>query len=168
MARILFKDGAIVSMDPSVGDFRRGVVLVEDGVIAHVGSPVEVRGCDVVDASDAIVMPGLIDAHRYLWYTGVRGVSIDQGIAEAIGGWGALGPAITPDDLYAFTRAGIVDALDSGVTTIFDWCHVINTAEHAEAAVRAHRDMPMRAVFGYGASMTRKLNEFAGEFDTGT
>jgi cytosine/adenosine deaminase-related metal-dependent hydrolase len=41
---------------------------------------------------------------------------------------------------------------------------VINTPEHAEAGVQAHLDLGMRAVFGYGASMTQKLDEFAGEF----
>ena len=168
MTRTLFKDGAILSMDPSIGEIRHGDVLVEDGVIVHVGACVEVGDCEVVDASDAIVMPGLIDAHRHLWYSGMRGASMDQVIFEAMSGWARLGPEISPSDLYAFTRAGIADALDSGITTVFDWCHVMNTPEHAEAAVQAHQSMPMRAVFGYGASMTQKLDEFAGEFAAGS
>ncbi|MEZ0052415.1 5-methylthioadenosine/S-adenosylhomocysteine deaminase [Mycobacterium sp. MAA66] len=164
MTKTLFKDGAILSMDPSVGDFRRGDVLVEDGVITHVGDSVGETGCDVVDASDAIIMPGLIDAHRHLWYSGVRGTGMDEAAGEALAAWSKLGPAFTPDVLYAFTRAGIANALESGVTTVFDWCHVINTPELAEAAVQAHLDMPMRAVFAYGASMRQKLDEFAGKF----
>jgi 5-methylthioadenosine/S-adenosylhomocysteine deaminase len=169
MSRTLFKGGAILSLDPAVGDFRRGDVLIDAGAIVHVGPSVDVADCEVVDASDAIVMPGLIDAHRHLWYSGLRGVSLDAVIADTKAGvWAKLGPAFEPQDVYAFTRAGIADALDSGVTAVFDWCHVINTPEHAEAAVQAHQDMGMRAVFGYGASMTQKLNEFAGEFAAGS
>jgi 5-methylthioadenosine/S-adenosylhomocysteine deaminase len=164
MTKTLFENGAILSMDPSVGDFRRGDVLVEDGVIVHVGSSVSAGDCDVVDASDAILMPGLIDAHRHLWYSGLRGSGMDEAAGDAIAVWSKLGPAFTPDVLYAFTRAGIANALESGVTTVFDWCHVVNTPELAEAAVQAHLDMPMRAVFAYGASMRQKLDEFAGEF----
>ncbi len=164
MTKTLFTNGAILSMDPTVGDFRRGDVLVEDGVITHVGGSVNAGDCDVVDASDAIVLPGLIDAHRHLWYSGVRGTGMDEAAGDAIDAWSKLGPAFTPDVLYAFTRAGIANALESGVTTVFDWCHVINSPELAEAAIQAHLDMPMRAVFAYGASMRQKLDEFAGEF----
>ncbi len=79
--------------------------------------------------------------------------------------WGQLGPAFTPDDVYAFTRAGIADCLDNGVTTVFDWCHVINSPAHAEAAVAAHQSLGIRAVFGYGGSMNQKVREMAGQGD---
>ncbi|MVU77194.1 amidohydrolase family protein [Nocardia sp. ET3-3] len=159
MTRTLLKGAAILSMDPSVGDHRRGDVLVDNGVLAHVGPPIEAVDCEIVDASDAIVMPGLIDAHRHLWYAGIRGDDMNATIFDLYtGSWGKLAAAFTPEDVYAFTRAGIANALDSGITTLFDWCHVINTPEHAEAAVQAHQEMRMRAVFGYGESMTQKLS----------
>jgi 5-methylthioadenosine/S-adenosylhomocysteine deaminase len=165
MGSTLFKNGAILSMDAGVGDFRRGDLLVEDGAIAHVGASIDAGDCEVVDASDAILMPGLIDAHRHLWYAGLRGANQDAVLADMIAdAWGKLGPAFVPDDVYAFTRAGIANALDCGITTVFDWCHIINSPEHAEAGVQAHLDMGMRAVFGYGASMGQKLDEYAGEF----
>jgi len=164
MSRTLFKDGTILSMDSSIGDFRRGDVLVEDGEIVHVGLSVDPGDCEIVDASDAIVMPGLVDAHRHLWYAGLRGANMDAVINDMIADqWGKLGPAFVPDDVYAFTRAAIVNAIDSGITTAFDWCHVINSPEHAEAGVQAHRELGMRAVFGYGASMGQKLSELSGE-----
>jgi 5-methylthioadenosine/S-adenosylhomocysteine deaminase len=164
MSRTLFKDGAILSMDPEVGDIRRGAVLVEEGRIVHVGPSIEVEDCEVVDASDSIVMPGLVDAHRHLWYAGLRGANMDSVLMDMVAdAWGKLGPVFSPGDIYAFTRAAIANALDSGVTTVFDWCHVINTPEHGEAGIQAHREMGMRAVFGYGASMDRKLSELAGK-----
>jgi 5-methylthioadenosine/S-adenosylhomocysteine deaminase len=169
MSRTLFKDGAILSMDPGVGDFRRGSVLVEDDRIVDVGQTIDVEDCEVIDASESIVMPGLVDAHRHLWYAGLRGANMDSVLNDMVAdAWGKLGPAFAPGDVYAFTRAAIANALDSGITTVFDWCHVINTPDHAEAGVQAHREMGMRAVFGYGASMDRKLSELAGEDTPGS
>jgi cytosine/adenosine deaminase-related metal-dependent hydrolase len=42
---------------------------------------------------------------------------------------------------------------------VLDWCHLINTPEHGEEALRAHAELPIRSVFAYGPSMTRKLSE---------
>jgi 5-methylthioadenosine/S-adenosylhomocysteine deaminase len=169
MPKILIKGGTILSLDPSVGDLREGDLLLEDGRIVDIGPLLDVADCDVIDAAGMVVMPGLIDAHRHLWYAGLRGSNMDGVFADMVAAtWGKLGPAFTPADVYAFTRAGIAEALDNGITAVFDWCHVINTPEHAEAGVQAHKDMGMRAVFGYGASMTQKLEEFAGEFKGGS
>ena len=89
---------------------------------------------------------------------------MDAVIADIVAAqWGKLGPAFEPADVYAFTRAGIADCLENGVTTVFDWCHVINSPEHAEAAVAAHKSLGMRAVFGYGGSMDNKLRQIGGE-----
>jgi len=163
MGRLLVKGGTVLSMDPDIGSLRQGDVLVEDGRIVVVAPAVEVEDCEVVDADGMVVMPSLVDAHRHLWYAGIRGGSMDAVLPDIVAAqWGKLGPAFTPGDVYAFTRAGIADCLDHGITTVFDWCHVINTPEHAEAAVEAHKNMPMRAVFGYGGSMDQKVREMEG------
>ena len=76
--------------------------------------------------------------------------------------WAGLATRFTPEDVHASTRAAIVDALEHGITTVLDWCHIINTPEHGDAAIRAHRELPIRSVFAYGTSMRRKLAELEG------
>jgi len=49
---------------------------------------------------------------------------------------------------------GSLDQINSGVTTLFDWCHIVNTPTHADAAVDALQDAGIRAVFAYGTPMT--------------
>ena len=66
------------------------------------------------------------------------------------------------EDVYANVLAGAADALDNGITTVLDWCHVVNTPEHPEENLRALREVGLRSVFLYGASMSRKLQEFEG------
>jgi 5-methylthioadenosine/S-adenosylhomocysteine deaminase len=162
--RTLIKGGTIISMDGEVGDLRRGDVLIEDEVIAAVGASLEVADCRTIDAEGMVVLPGLVDSHRHLWYTGVRGWGMDSVMDELINGlWPKLAAHYSPEDLYACNRAAIAEALDQGITTVFDWCHLINSAAHADEALRAHLELPGRAVFAVGGSMTRKLAEFAGE-----
>ncbi len=43
-------------------------VLIKDGVIAEVGSNVETAD-DVIDASDMVMYPGLINTHHHLYQT---------------------------------------------------------------------------------------------------
>jgi 5-methylthioadenosine/S-adenosylhomocysteine deaminase len=62
--RTLFKGGTVVTMDPTVPNLSTGDVLVEGGRIAAVGVNLQAGGAEVIDATDSIVMPGLIDAHQ--------------------------------------------------------------------------------------------------------
>jgi 5-methylthioadenosine/S-adenosylhomocysteine deaminase len=161
--RTLIASGAVVSMDDTIGTLRRGDLLIEDGVIAAVAPTLDVTDCEVIDAEGMIVMPGLVDSHRHLWYGPIRGCAMDHTLSDMIETlWPRVAASFTPDALYACTRAGIADALEHGITTVLDWCHVLNTPDHASEAVRAHLELPMRAVFAYGSSMARKLAEFEG------
>src|SRR5712692_10104823 len=64
--RILLKGGTIVSMDPNVGDFVKGDVLIQGKKIAGAGA--NLRGpAEVIDASNTIVIPGVVDSHRNSW-----------------------------------------------------------------------------------------------------
>lgn len=162
--RTLIAGGTVITMDAEIGDFREADVLVEDGLIAAVAPGVQAGECEVIDASGMIVMPGLIDPHRHLWYSAIRGLAMDATLNEMVSTlWPALAAQYTPADLYAATRAGVVDALEQGITTVLDWCHVINSPEHGPEAVRALLELPMRVIYAYGASMDRKLDEYAGQ-----
>src|SRR5207244_11745183 len=55
-------------VDPVTGTVAKNqVILVKDGKIAEVGPRVQIpAGAEVVDLSNAWVMPGLLDAHTHL------------------------------------------------------------------------------------------------------
>lgn len=59
----------------------------------------------------------------------------------------------TPEDVYIGNLVGALDQINSGVTTLFDWCHIVNSSAHADAAVDALQDARVRAVFAYGTPM---------------
>ncbi|MEV8638433.1 amidohydrolase family protein [Streptosporangium sp. NPDC051023] len=150
--KTLLTGGTVISMDPAVGDLVHGDVLIEDGVIARVAEHVDAPDAEVIDATDRIVMPGFVDNHRHTWQTAFRGVGADWTFPEwALAMHHTLKPHYQPEDVYAGTLLGRLEALHSGVTTMLDWYHVAQGHEHEDAAVAALRDAPGRSIFCLGA-----------------
>ena len=56
----------------------------------------------------------------------------------------------SPEDVYAGTLWGALQALDAGITTIADWAHNDQSPAHADADLRALRDSGIRGYFLYG------------------
>src|SRR5215510_16565096 len=71
--RYVIRGGYVMSMDPQVGDFAQGDVLVEGTKIVAVGPNLQ-PGADtgVIDATGRIVMPGFIDTHHHQFETALR------------------------------------------------------------------------------------------------
>ena len=160
--RTLIRGGAVVSLDPGVGDLREGDVLIEGDKIADIAPSIAVEAT-VIDARGMIVLPGLVDSHRHLWQTGTRSSMVDGVLSDLVDvQWPQVAAHMTPEDVYACVLAGALEALMSGVTTLLDWCHIINSPAHAEHNLRALRDAGLRGRFLYGASMARKLDEYQG------
>jgi dihydroorotase len=70
MSRMLVRGGRI--LDPAVGRDEPGDLLAEDGRIAAVGSGLDARGAEVVDAEGAWIAPGFIDLHAHLREPGLE------------------------------------------------------------------------------------------------
>jgi cytosine/adenosine deaminase-related metal-dependent hydrolase len=145
----LIKDGMIVSVDPEIGLLSRGDVLVRDGAIIDVGTGLTAEGTEVIDASRMIVMPGLVETHFHMWSSIGRNFVMDDGF-EYFPAKSATAPIYEPDDFYRSVRLGLVDALNSGITTVHNWSHNTRTPAHADAELRAHRDVRVRARYSYG------------------
>ena len=153
MSRTLLKDGCVLSLDRKVGNFHRADVLVDGSRIAAVGPDLRAGNAEVIDCSDAIVMPGFVDTHRHVWESLFRNLG-DRAPIRA-GDPGALsleiGPAYRPEDVHAGNLVGLLGAIDAGITTLLDWSHVQVTPEHTDSAIAAHRESGIRSVFAYGA-----------------
>ena len=138
----------------------RGDVLIEGERIAAVGRLGEVDGARVIDLRDRIVLPGLIDTHRHMWQSALRAIAGDWTLGQYFARMrGQIGGHFRPEDIYAGTLLGAVEALDSGVTTVVDWSHNINSPDHADAAWQALVDAGGRAIFSYGATNDQALRK---------
>ncbi|MGH3880666.1 MAG: amidohydrolase family protein [Actinophytocola sp.] len=149
---VLLRGGTVLPMDDARTVLTGTDVLVLDDRIAEVGRDlVAPEGAVVVDATDGIVMPGMIDTHRHMWQTAMRGYGADWTLTQYFV-WYYLehGKVFRPQDIHAGNTLAAIEALDAGVTTCVDWSHGLQTVDHAEAAVDALRSVPGRFVLAYG------------------
>ncbi|WP_339762676.1 amidohydrolase family protein [uncultured Hoeflea sp.] len=153
MSKILIKNATILSMDPDVGELHKGDILIKDDKIAEIGPSVEASADETIDAAGMIAIPGFVDTHRHTWQSLLRSTGADWTLAQYFAGVrGVMGDLYTPNDMYVANLLGSLEALDAGITTLYDWSHNNNTPDHSDAAVRGLKDAGMRAVFGYGNS----------------
>ncbi len=149
---VLLRGGTVLPMDDARTVLPGTDVLVLDDRIAEVGRDlVAPEGAVVVDATDGIVMPGMIDTHRHMWQTAMRGYGADWTLTQYFV-WYYLdhGRLFRPEDIHAGNTLAAIEALDAGVTTVVDWSHGLQTTDHADAAVDALEAIPGRFVLAYG------------------
>ncbi|WP_433514317.1 amidohydrolase family protein [Nonomuraea sp. CA-143628] len=149
---VVLRGGTVLPMDEGRQVLPRTDVLVAGDRIAAVGPDLQAPDNAVeIDASDGIVMPGMIDTHRHMWQTAMRGYGADWTLTQYFV-WYYLehGKLFRPEDVHAGNLLAALEAVDAGVTTVVDWSHGLQTVDHADAAVDALRSAPGRYVLAYG------------------
>jgi len=159
--RYVIRGGAVMSMDPHVGDFPQADVLVEGKKILAVGRNLHAGGAAEIDARGRIVMPGFIDTHHHQFETALRsyladGILIQDGSGSPSGTTTyyekillTLAPVYRPQDVYINELFGGLSQLDDGVTTVLDVSQIHHSPQHSDAAIKALFDTGRRAAFGY-------------------
>ena len=151
--RYLIRGARVLSQDPAIGDLRSADILMSGGRIEAVAPDLGQPDAEVIDGRDRIALPGFVDTHRHSWQSLIRHMSTDWTLPQYFSGVrGVLGNNYQPEDMYAANLIAMLDALDSGITTLVDWSHNNNTPEHADAAIQGVRDAGIRCVWAYGNS----------------
>ncbi|HEX4195354.1 MAG TPA: amidohydrolase family protein [Stellaceae bacterium] len=154
----LIRGAAVVSMDPSVGDFAKGDVHVRDGAIVAVGPRIDAPKASVIDGANMIAIPGLIDTHWHMWESVARNLAGDDAKTGYFPHSRTLGVLFTPEDNARGVRLGLAEAIHSGITTVHNWSHNNLTPEYAAAEVAVHREAGGRARYSYGYSRKTGTN----------
>jgi cytosine/adenosine deaminase-related metal-dependent hydrolase/ribose/xylose/arabinose/galactoside ABC-type transport system permease subunit len=161
--RKLIRGGMVLSLDPEVGDFTSGDVLIEGDRIVAVGPGLANGEVEMIDASGMIVMPGFVDSHRHIWEGLLRNIGTDvplEGRTSYISFvLHKLAPAFRPEDAYVGDLVSALGAIDAGITTLLDWSHIQGSPAHTDAVIQALRDSGLRAVFAYGFPWWGKWEE---------
>lgn len=149
--RILIKDAIVLTQDAELGELPRASILVEGDAIAAVAPDLSAADAQVIDATGDIVIPGFIDTHRHTWETSIRTCAPDYTLGAYFGAiLDKFAPNYRPEDVLAANRWGAIECANAGITTLVDWSHIMNTAEHADAAVQGLQDAGIRSVFAFG------------------
>ena len=136
-AKTLLRGGCVLTLGRV--NFAEADVLIDGDKIVEVGPGLRARDAEVVDATDTIVMPGFVDAHRHVSQSLFR--NFGDTTSPAV-----YGPHFQPEDVYAATLIGLLGAVDTGITTVVDWSDVGRSEGHLEAVLQAHADSGIRSV----------------------
>jgi cytosine/adenosine deaminase-related metal-dependent hydrolase len=149
--RRLIKGGIVLTQDDALGELPEADILIEDGRIEAIGPNLDAAGADVIDAKGDIVIPGFIDTHRHTWETSIRTSAPDYTLGAYFGAiLDKFAPNYRPDDVYAGNLWGSLECINAGITTLVDWSHIMNTPEHADAAIKGLHESGIRSVFAFG------------------
>ncbi|KAJ4168952.1 hypothetical protein NW754_010883 [Fusarium falciforme] len=90
-----------------------------------------------------------------MWQQMLRGVATDWSLLDyMISMRSVYGSLFTPEDVYLSTYVGALSLLNNGITSVLDHCHIINSPDHADAAVKALKDAGIRETFCYDFTRT--------------
>lgn len=145
-ARTILRGGCVLTLGVKTPNYHSADVLIEDDRIVEVAEGIRVRDAEVVDATDTIVMPGFVDAHRHVWR------SLFRNAAGAFPNAGP-GPDCSPEDVYASVLVGLLGSIESGTTTVVDWADIPAGDTFLDAALQAHADSGIRSVYVVAAPM---------------
>lgn len=125
-ADIVVLGGLVVTMDPKRTVLIDGAIAVRDGAIVALGPrdvvEAEHHAARVIEACDALIIPGLIDAHTHMPMTLFRGLADDLPLHTWLEKhvWPAERQFIHPETVRWGSRLGVAELLRSGVTTFCD------------------------------------------------
>jgi len=143
MGRLIVKNGMILTLDDAGTYYESGVIIIEKDRITSVLPSLEGVSLqpddEVIDATDKIVMPGLVDLHYH--------TAIGKGYLDHLPLWEYLDEcwyplvrAIDPEAAYWPALSSYTESIKSGCTTVNDMYR------HVDSLADAALDIGMRAV----------------------
>lgn len=153
--KILIKNGYIVSM---VSDIRKADLLIEDDRIKKIGD-IDCDADKVIDATNKIVMPGLINAHTHVGMSLFRGCADEDELMNWLSKkiW-PVEDKMTAGDVYYASMLSGIEMIKSGTTTFND--HYFFEEETAKAAEQLGlRAILSRCIIGDGEEAFKRIIE---------
>jgi cytosine/adenosine deaminase-related metal-dependent hydrolase len=166
---LLIKAGRVITMVDGQPDEIAASIHVRDGRIAAIlGADADVPGARVIDASGKIVMPGFVDTHRHVWQTQLRTVAADWTLYDYLVNMRSVYSGFyEAEDAYLGNDMGALEAVNAGITTVVDHCHLINSPDHTDRLIDGLEDSGIRAIFCHGMFINPKFNPFSMEQEPG-
>lgn len=139
----------LVTMDDARREIPDGGMVIRNGIIETIAPTNElptVVDAEILDLSDHVVFPGLINTHHHLYQTLTRAVPAAQN--TTLFGWlKTLYPIwarLTPDGVYISALTGMAELLLSGCTTISDHLYLFPNGSKLDDEIRAAQEIGAR------------------------
>ncbi len=131
-ADIIIKNSYIITMDKSLSEFETGSIVIKDGKIAAIGDNEDIekryRAIEIIDGTNKLVMPGLINTHTHAAMTMFRGYADDINLQEWL--YDHIFPVeqkfVNAENVALGARLGIAEMLRGGTTTFNDMYYFVD------------------------------------------
>ncbi len=149
MASLLVKHARVLAMmdDEGTETSDAGLFAV-DGFIRQVGptSDLPATADEVIDATDHVVVPGLINTHHHFYQTLTRAVpgAQDTGLFDWLRTLYPIWARMTPDDVQISTQTALAELALSGCTTSSDHQYLFPNGSGVSDQVRAAEAIGIR------------------------
>jgi 8-oxoguanine deaminase len=149
MATLLVKNARLLAaMDGARREIENGGMFCENGFILQVGKTNELpqTADEVLDLTDHLVLPGLINTHHHFYQTLTRAVPAAQD-ANLFNWLKTLYPIwarMTPDDISISTKTALAEMALSGCTTASDHLYLFPNGSRLDDEIIAAREMGLR------------------------
>ena len=148
-----------------LGDDAEGGLVVEDNVIVEClpNGTSPAKACnEIFDASESVVLPGLINTHHHFYQTLTRayGPALDKELFDWLKTLYPIWAGLTPEHVEVATRLALTELLLSGCTTAADHHYVFprGLENTIEIQASAAADLGMRVTLTRGA-MNLSVND---------
>jgi cytosine/adenosine deaminase-related metal-dependent hydrolase len=149
MTTLLVKNARLVAtMNAERSEIADGGLFIEDGFIKQVGPSAELpqQADQVLDLTDHLLMPGLINTHHHFYQTLTRAVPAAQD-ANLFNWLKTLYPIwarMTPDDIFISTKTALAELALSGCTTASDHLYLFPNGSRLDDEIAAAGEMGVR------------------------
>lgn len=149
MSKLLIKNASVIAtMDDDRTELINKSIYCEDGRIIQIGviENFNFNADVVIDATDMVVIPGLVNTHHHLFQNLTRCYPGSQN--ESLFGWLTnLYPIwnnILPSDIYISTLIGLSEMVISGCTTSSDHLYLFPNGSKLEDQIEAAMEVGCR------------------------
>ena len=163
---VLIQGGLVVTCDEKGTIIPNGFVRIEGEKIAEIGSGTLADSSErTVDASNCVVIPGLVTAHTHLYGILLRGANLNieppldfEQILQRV--WWPVDEALTLEDAKASALSASADMLRNGSTFFADTYSGPNSIEGSlDAIAEATRKVGIRAMLAFEMTERNEAKE---------
>jgi len=148
MTTLLIKNAHIFTMDDHQTELSDGGLFIRDGFIEQVGKTVNLPGSadEVLDLTDHVLVPGLVNTHHHFYQTLTRAVPAAQD-ANLFNWLKTLYPIwarLQPEDIFTSTSTALTELALSGCTTASDHLYLYPNGSKLDDEIAAASEIGLR------------------------
>ena len=150
MTTILVKNARLlITMNNAGENMADGAMFVRNNVIAWVGKSDEIpEGMEtadrIIDASDKIVLPGLINTHHHLYQTLTRAMAPDSALFPWLQTLYPIWARMDGEAVYTSALVGMAELILSGCTTASDHLYLFPNGAKLDDEIQAAQELGFR------------------------